>query len=176
MGQFLNLATGKNGSPKRGVKSLKMGNDGLHSWDWTRLGHRKFKEIGYGGYNGDTVSWTDDYIAACNKNNDLSFGYVGTPKASPASPGKGKKSFKLPADRQVTSLVVCKNVILMGGAALGQGAKKGFIQAISLTDSKPVWDQTFNAKLSFNGLAVADGNIVASFNDGSVAFLAPSRR
>ncbi|MDP6544920.1 MAG: PQQ-binding-like beta-propeller repeat protein [Phycisphaerae bacterium] len=166
MGQFLNLETGKKGSAKRGAGSLKMGNDGLYSWDWTRLGHRKFKEIGYGGYNGDTVSWTGDYIAACDKNNVLSFG----------SKGKAKKNFKLAADRQTTSLVVCKNLILMGGAILDEGSKKGFIQAISLTDAKPVWDQVFNSKLSFNGLAVADGNIVASFNDGSVAFLTNSRR
>ncbi|MDP6637483.1 MAG: PQQ-binding-like beta-propeller repeat protein [Phycisphaerae bacterium] len=173
MGHLLNLATGKNGSPKRGARALQIGNEGLYSWNWTRLGHRKFKEIGYGGYKGDTVSWTDDYIAACNKDNALSFGYVGD-GADPS--GKGKKGVKVSADRQVTTLVVCRNVILLGGSILKPGPKRGFIQAISLADAKQVWDQTFNAKLCFNGIAVADGNIVASFNDGSMAVLAGDRR
>jgi len=64
-----------------------------------------------------------------------------------------------------------RNVILMGDTILRSGSEKGFIQAISLADAKPVWDRAFNSKLPFNGLAVTDGNIVASFNDGSVAFL-----
>jgi len=155
-----------------GDKRISVGLEGLHSWNWTRVGHRKFMDIGYGGFRGDTVSWTENHIAACDKNNKLTFACVGTPDGATASPpNRARQSFSVPAERQVTSLVVCNNVVVLGGAILDRETEKGFIQAVSLEDATPVWDKTFASKLAFNGLAIEGGRITASFSDGTVSCL-----
>lgn len=151
--------------------AITTGNEGLYSWNWTRVGHRKFNGIGFHGFNGDTVSWTKDYIAACDKNNTLTFAYVGTPEEGSPVPNRARQNCKVADDRQVTSLAVCKNVILLGGSIRDKDGDKGFIQAISLADKSTVWDKTFYSKLAFNGLAVDGGQIFASFDDGTVACL-----
>ncbi|MDP6635488.1 MAG: PQQ-binding-like beta-propeller repeat protein [Phycisphaerae bacterium] len=166
MGHRLSLDKGDNISAGRKGGGLTIGLEGVYSWNWTRLGHRKFQTIGYGGARGDTVSWSDKYVAVCDMRNGLSLSAVENGKP------KGKKwSLAVARDRQVTSLIICNNVVVIGGAITDQGKLKGFVQAIGVESGKVVWDKTFGAKLAFNGLAIDGGKIIASFDDGSVACL-----
>jgi len=149
---------------------LTMGLEGVYSWNWTRVGHRKFANIGFGqgrvAARGDTVSWSDKFVAVCDMRNNLSLSALEDGKP------KGRKwALAVARDRQITSLIICNNVVVIGGAIIDSGKPQGFVQAVDIDSGKPVWDKTFGAKLAFNGLAIDGGKIVASFDDGSVTCL-----
>jgi hypothetical protein len=88
-----------------------------------------------------------------------------------SDPNKKRSFAGVPRVYQGTSLVLCNNVLIQGGAILDQENDRGFIRAISLDDGQVVWEQKFAAKLAFNGLAVDDCGIIATFDDGTVACL-----
>ena len=164
MGYSLDLEKGETAKGKGAGITTAL--EGIYSWNWTRVGHRKFGNIGFGKSKGDTVSWSDKYVAACDMRNGLSlFELVNGQQ-------KGKKwALAVDKDRQVTSLIICNNVVVIGGAITGEGTKKGFVQAIGIDSGKPVWDKTYASRLAFNGLAIDGGRIIASFDDGSVTCL-----
>jgi len=162
MGHWLRLETGEI-APKPEGRTVVMGLEGLHSWNWTRLGHRKFMHIGYGEFKGDTVGWSDEYVATSGRSR-------GTLIAL-ASPEKKRGLPGTPREYQATSLVVCDNVLLQGGAILDQETDRGFVRAIGLEEGQVVWEKRFGAKLAFNGLAVDRCGIIASFDDGTVVRL-----
>ncbi len=145
------------------VREVSMGNEGLHSWNWTRLGHRKFRGIGYAGLKGDTVCWDDRYVACTESRH-------GRVTLRPIE-GAGGKRFTMPQGYCATSLVMCRNAVLLGGAIVDQGGQKGFVMAVGIEDGKELWKQTFDAELAFNGLAVDRGEIFASLDDGAIALL-----
>ena len=166
MGHCFDLEKGEKAKGPGKGPTVTIGLEGLYSWNWTRVGHRKFQSIGFGGAKGDTVSWSDKYVAVCDMHNNMSLSEItgGKPKR--------KWGFAVNKDRQVTSLVICNNVVVIGGAITGEeGKTQGFVQLIDLESGKPVCDKTFDSKLAFNGLAVDNGRIMASFDDGSVACL-----
>ena len=169
MGLSLDLEKGE--TAKATGAGLTMGLEGVYSWNWTRVGHRKFGNIGYGagraGAKGDTVSWSGKYAAACDMRNNLSLTAVEN-----GQPKRKKWSLPIARDRQVTTLIICNNAVVIGGAITDKAAKpQGFVQAIGIETGKPIWDKTFPSKLAFNGLAVDGGKIVASFDDGSVSYM-----
>jgi outer membrane protein assembly factor BamB len=169
MGFSLDLETGQIVKSVKG-SGLTMGYEGVHSWNWTRVGHRKFETIGYGAgraaTRGDTVSWSDKYVAVCDRNNGLALSILENGKP------KGRKwNARVEKDRQVTSLIICNNMVVIGGAITDQDQAKGFVQAFNVETGKSVWDKPFGAKLAFNGLAIDGGRIIASFDDGSVTCL-----
>jgi len=160
MGHWLDLKTGEIVQKPEG-DSVVMGLEGLYSWNWTRVGHRKFMNIGYGGQVGDTVSWNDSYVATSKG--------AGGMITSLADPTKRRGIGGAAATYQPTSLVLCNNVLLQGGAILDEAVDRGFIRAINLETGQVVWEKKFAAQLAFNGLAVDINGIIASFDDGSVA-------
>jgi outer membrane protein assembly factor BamB len=167
MGHWLDRETGKITGPPQGdpaPRTVVMGLEGLYSWNWTRLGHRKFHHIGYGELTGDTVSWNDKYVATTNKDG-------GGTIVSLTPPGEKRAFAGLPRDYQGTALVICNNALIQGGAILDQEQEHGFIRAIGLDDGQVAWEKKFPVKLAFNGLAVDTCGIIASFDDGSVACL-----
>jgi len=165
MGRCLDLDKGRKVPPPGKGPRVTMGLEGLYSWNWTRLGHRKFQSIGFGTAKGDTVSWSDKYVAVCDPRNTL--------RLSENVPGKPKPKWTFAVDkaRQVTCLVLCNNAVVIGGMLANEAGAQGFVQAIALDSGKPIWDKTFGSKLAFNGLAVDNGRIIASFDDGTVACL-----
>jgi len=167
MGHWLNLETGAISPKPEGPapnRTVVMGLEGLYSWNWTRVGHRKFMHIGYGEFHGDTVSWNGEYSAVSSRDGNGSIAEL--------AEGGAKRGFAGVAGAyQPTSLVLCNNVLLQGGAILDQENDHGFIRAISLEDCQVVWEQKFRSRLAFNGLAVDRGSILASFDDGTVACL-----
>ena len=143
----------------RAGKQVLLGNEGLYSWNWTRLGNRKFLDLGYDGMKGETVAWADGRISI-SRQNVISYEVDGK-----------RKAVRLPAGSQGTALIMCDNVLLQGGSLIDQGDKKGFVRAIDLASGKIAWEKTYASQLAFNGLAVDRGEIIASFNDGSVVKL-----
>lgn len=167
MGHWLDLETGQIVPPPKVQApqgTVVMGLEGLYSWNWTRLGHRKFISIGYGELMGDTVSWNDKYVATTNRD---SGGII----ASLTDNGKRQGFAGVPLVYQGTSLVICNNVLIQGGAILDQEEDRGFIRAISLENGQVVWEKKFPVELAFNGLAVDTCGIIASFDDGSIVCL-----
>lgn len=167
MGHWLELETGKISPPPQGPapnRTVVMGLEGLYSWNWTRLGHRKFISIGYGEFTGNTVSWNDKYAATTNMDSGGSIVALGDPAKKVGFAG-------VPRVYQGTALVICDNVVVQGGAILDQEQDHAFIRAIGLEDGQVVWEKKFPAKLAFNGLAVDRCGIIASFDDGTVACL-----
>ncbi len=171
MGHWLSLETGTI-FPKPAAKpggqsadrTVVTGLEGLYSWNWTRLGHRKFINVGYGEFKGDTVSWNDHYVATSSKDGGGSITALGKPGEKRRFPG-------VPRAYQATSLVICNNLLVQGGAILDQEEDHGFIRAISIEDGRVVWEKKFAAKLAFNGLAVDNNGIIASFDDGTIVCL-----
>lgn len=167
MGHWLDLETGticpKPAGPAS-ERTVVMGLEGLYSWNWTRLGHRKFMHLGYGEFKGDTVSWNDRYVATSNKDSGGSI-------VALAESGKPRTFPGVPRVYQATSLVICNNLLIQGGAILDQEKERGFIRAMDLEDGHVVWEKKFGAKLAFNGLAVDTCGIIASFDDGSIVCL-----
>jgi len=145
--------------------SIQVGLEGLYSWNWTRLGHRKFMSIGYGGRSGDAVSWSPNCIATCSSRGQVSTAGYG------ADPSKAKVNVTFGPERQVTALILSNNLLLVGGGVFGKGQPQGFVQAISLADGKVAWEQILPSKLAFNGLAVDRCGILASLDDGTVVCL-----
>ncbi|MEK6236914.1 MAG: PQQ-binding-like beta-propeller repeat protein, partial [Planctomycetales bacterium] len=167
MGHWLRLDTGKISPQPAGEKrnrTITMGLDGLGSWNWTRLGHRKFMHVGYGEFKGDTVCWNERFAATSNKDSGGSI-------VSLANPGQRQGFSGVSEVYQATSMVICNNALIQGGAILDQKEHRGFIRAIRLEDGQVIWEKKFGAKLAFNGLAVDHRGIIASFDDGTVVCL-----
>jgi hypothetical protein len=166
MGHWLNLANGRI-SPKPKAdpqdRAVTVGLEGFHSWNWTRLGHRKFMHIGFGEFKGDTVSWSDKYVATTNRNGGV--------VSSTTDPKKRSGLATVPRNYQTTSLVIANNLIIQGGAILDHETDRGFIRAVGFEDRKLVWEKTFPSKLAFNGLSADSCGIIATFNDGTVVCL-----
>ncbi len=120
------------------------------------------RSVGYSG--GDTVSWNDKYVATSNQDSGGSI-------VALAKSGKAQGFPGVPRVYQATSLAICNNLLIQGGAILDQQKQRGFIRAIGLEDGQVVWERKFDAKLAFNGLAVDTCGIIASFDDGTVACL-----
>jgi outer membrane protein assembly factor BamB len=145
------------------AREVSMGNEGIHSWNWTRLGHRKFQQIGYAGLKGDALCWDGRYVACSSSRN----GRLSVKSLE----GSGGGNYALAKGCQATSLVMCGNAVVVGGAIIDQGGDKGFVSAVSIEDGKELWKHMFAQELAFNGLAVDGGEIVVSLADGSVAVL-----
>ena len=148
-----------------------MGLEGLYSWNWTHLGNRKFGDIGYDGKKGMVMGWNADYCATSDQRGSL--------KVQPLNPATEDQpalpSFErgFPATHLITSLVLCQNMVVVGGLISGDSGETGFVMGLDITDPKnnhleESWTHSFASKLAFNGLAVDGGEVVASFQDGSV--------
>ncbi len=165
MGHWLELETGKiTAKPTSAapLRTVEMGLEGLYSWNWTRLGHRKFMFIGFGEFKGDTVSWNDKFAATSKEAGGV---IASLEKSGP------KRGFRGENGLQPTSLVLCNNMLLQGGALLDQEKDKGFVRAINLEDGKVAWVKKFPTKLAFNGLAIDKTGIIATLDDGTVVCL-----
>lgn len=144
-------------------KALRIGNEGIYSWNWRHLGFRKFGALSYDGGGNTTVAWAPHGKAFTQGRSSVTW----TPY------GEGKKGCNIvhPPEYQNTSIVVCSNTIVQGGEIIDKGEKKGYIRILDFNEGKVAWEKTYDAQLAFNGLAVDQGMIVASFDDGSVVLL-----
>ncbi len=144
-------------------KPLRIGNEGIYSWNWRHLGFRKFGSLSYDGGGITAVAWAEQGKAFSQGRGAVTW----------APYGQGKKGCGIqhPAEYQTTSIILCNNSIVYGGEIIEKGEKKGYIRIVDCNEGKLTWENTYDAQLAFNGLAVEQGMIVASFDDGSVVML-----
>ena len=77
---------------------------------------------------------------------------------------------RLPQGYMGTSLILCGNVVLVGGGVFDAKSpvQKGFIQMFSLEKGDKTAECLLDAPLAYNGLSVAGGKIYASLDNGTV--------
>jgi hypothetical protein len=78
----------------------------------------------------------------------------------------------MPPEYQVTSVVVCRNAVVIGGGVYGDGeAARGFVRVLSSDKGETKAEYHSGAPLAYNGVVVAGGRIYATFADGTAACL-----
>jgi outer membrane protein assembly factor BamB len=151
-----------------------IGMEGLIDGVWTHVGTRLFRGIGLQKSDGAVAAWGPNGTARI----DMAFHRLGHNVKSPFNyrTASGKEGeMNLTYKYQTTSLIMCKNVVVGGGFIANKESrntgKKGFIQILDTATGKVTFKQEYDAQLAFNGLAVDNGQIVATFNDGSVVLM-----
>lgn len=90
----------------------------------------------------------------------------------------GKWSYGCPAGGQIYSAVQSGNAAVIGGAFNPEKTAEslGFVIVLSKETGKKTAEVMFDAPLAYDGLAIADGRIYATFMDGTVACLGDSEK
>jgi outer membrane protein assembly factor BamB len=157
-----------------------IGLEGFLSSLWTRLGTRKYRAMCFGNVRGELVSWGERLVCATGNGAGAVLAYdrraVG-PQGDPLD-AKARRWFaRLPKGHQATAVVVCGNLVVVGGGVYADGeAGRGFVELRSLEKGAKVATREFDAPLSYNGIAVAAGRIYATFADGRVMCIGTPRR
>ena len=150
--------------------------EGFVSWNWPRIGDRKFRGMAYGNVGGTLVSW--DATAACKMTYDrrlalydmAEVGKVGEKLAA-----KPDWAADLPAGYQVTSLVLCKNAVLVAGGVYKTSDKPtadtGFVALFSRAKGKKLGECALPAPVALGGVAVTGSGIVTTLRDSTVCLL-----
>jgi outer membrane protein assembly factor BamB len=177
-----------------------IGLEGFMSWNWVRLGTRKFKTMDLGNIGGCMLSWGKQMVCANDQDGPrLSPGFFYLPRYDPTveagakegtviramsrekvkpfgqklDPKDWKWEAMLPAGYQATAVIVCGNGVVVGGGFYKKDATLagGFVRVLSLNEGAQIAERTFAAPLTYNGMAVAGGRIYATLDDGSMLCL-----
>lgn len=150
--------------------AVNMGVDGFNSWFWTKLGDRKFGQIGIGNAKGHSIAWNKDLAVTARGG---SIQGIEMKEVKNDSQGKPKAlwSAKSAPGSFVTSLVLCKNAVLAGGTISKDGKDEVVIQAFNLKTGKPIWEKKLDGTLAFNGLVAAPGEVLVSLDSGKLVCL-----
>lgn len=145
-------------------KTLDIGYEGIYSWNWQHLGSRKFLGFGMKTILGSAFAWNDKGYSWNQMGSVTQNRFHWIPETGRAT------VMDMKVEYQNTSIVVCENAVVSGGRIIGKDTrntgKKGFIQILDIATGKVTLKKKFDAELAFNGLAVDNGQIVATFNDG----------
>jgi outer membrane protein assembly factor BamB len=177
-----------------------IGLEGFMSWNWTRLGNRKFRTMSFGNVSGGMLSWGEQMVCANNQDGQrLNPGFFYQPRVEPMAGANAKegtviraisrekvKPFgqgldaqgmkwesNLPDGYQATAVIVCGNAVVVGGGIYKKDTKEegGFVRVLSLNEGTQIAERTLTAPLAYNGAAVAGGRVYATFDDGSMLCL-----
>lgn len=150
--------------------------EGFVSWEWPRLGDRKFRGMAYGNVGGTLVSW--DAAGACKMSYDRKLalydmakvGKIGERLAAPPD-----WSADLPTGYQVTSLVLCQDAVLVAGGIYQTGKETGpdtgFVALFSRAKGEKLQECALPAPVALGGIAVTGSGIVATLRDSTVCLL-----
>ena len=142
-----------------GLAMHNQGIEGLASPNWTKLGDRRRRSTTFEELSGQVMAWDDTHIA--NQNQMVS--RLGEEKPVLAKAGPGE---------QVTAVAMGKNAVVFGGGLFPEdGTTKGFVRIVDRSTGKEIGSRQFPAPLTFQGLAIADGKIYATFEDGELVCL-----
>lgn len=150
--------------------TVNCGVEGIYSWNWTRLGDRKFGMIGLGSAKGYCLAWNKDF-AATERGGNISLIPMSEVENETGKHGKPAAGARAPAGCFVTSLVLCKNALLCGGTISKDGKDEAVVQALDFKTGKLLWEKKFDGQLAFNGLAIAPGEVVVSLDSGKLVCL-----
>jgi outer membrane protein assembly factor BamB len=176
------MLDGKTGTPDTKSKAFKTSTlEGLVDGTWTRVGTRRSGTHNFGRACAELLVWNDETV----------FGYQCQPRMVFAMPrqqaeaeGKltGKENtwqFNLPANHQAQGMVLLKAnaledaSIVLGGMVCQPPENKvtGFVCVVSADKGKMLVELPLPAAPVYAGLAVTDGKVYASLEDGSVVCL-----
>lgn len=149
----------------KGLAMHNLGIEGIANSNWTKLGDRRRRFSTFDEVIGTILAWDDSVIlgAAPGRNSV----YSRTERNE--TDGKPKFLWNSPLpDEQVTAVAIGKNaVVLAGGLYPEDGKSLGFVRIVDRETGKPTGSLEFPAPLSYHGLAIADGKIFATFEDGT---------
>ncbi len=150
--------------------------EGFVSWDWPRLGDRKFRGMAYGNVGGILVSWDAAAVGKMSYDRKLALydiakvGKVGEKLAAPPD-----WSADLPTGYQVTSLVLCQDAVLVAGGVYQTGPEPGpdtgFVALLSRSKGEKLKECALPAPVALGGVAVTGSGIVATLRDSTVCLL-----
>ena len=150
--------------------------EGLVNWTWPRLGTRKFQGMAYGNVGGTLVSW--DATAVCRMKYDRQlalFDMAKVGKVGEKLAAKPDWSAGLPGGYQVTSLVLCRDAVLVAGGVYKTGDKPtpdaGFVAVFSRAKGKKLAECALPAPVALGGVAVTGSGIVTTLRDSTVCLL-----
>jgi outer membrane protein assembly factor BamB len=153
--------------------------EGFVSWDWPRLGDRKFRGMAYGNVGGTLVSW--DASGVCRMYYDRRLALYGMEKVGMVGEKLAARpdwSVELPAGYQVTSLVLCPDAVLVAGGIYGNDAQNvseaGFVALFSRDKGEKTRECALPAPVSLGGVAVTGSGIVATLRDNTVCLIGAS--
>jgi outer membrane protein assembly factor BamB len=152
-----------------------IGLEGFLTATWTRLGDRKYKTMTFGNVSAPQLSWSDALVcgnpgegkAVCAFNRDkvAPFGTAVSAKAR-------RWQQSLPGGYQATSVVACKNAVVVGGGVYVPGETgRGFLRVLSADKGETLAEKLVGSPLVYNSVAVAGGKVYATLADGSVLCL-----
>jgi outer membrane protein assembly factor BamB len=131
------------------------GIEGLANPNWTKLGDRRRKASVFEEASGQILAWDDSTLVSPGKLLDR-----GEDQPRWAQAG---------TDEQITGIALGKNAVVFGGGHYPkEGGSGGFVRAVDRATGQPIAEQRFPAPLAYQGLAIADGKIYATFEDGTL--------
>ena len=156
--------------PPTEVAPYLSGTENLASGHWLRIGSRRF-QMGFGKLRGSgTLSWDADLVCAINGGGSV----VATDRKT-VGPRYGTEAPRTlwthacDDHAQVTTVVVCKNAVVVGGGLYSSEKESpGFIRVLSRDKGELLSQLRLGAAVVYDGIAVTDGQIVASLADGTV--------
>ncbi len=146
------------------------GNEGYLCWNWTKLGTRKYQGIRLGNFGGTDICWNEKLACAIGGSVTLCDRSKVKAMGIPFDNKELTWNKRLPQGYMGTSLILCGNVVLVGGGVFDAKSpvQKGFIQMFSLEKGDKTAECLLDAPLAYNGLSVAGGKIYASLDNGTV--------
>jgi len=144
--------------PIAGLPMTNEGTEGLANPNWTKLGARRRLNTTLDGVGGQILAWDDKSIVNLVQS-------VKRENGKPAWTSANR-------DEQVTALAMGKNAVVFGGGYYPEdGSSQGFVRIVDRETGKVTGTHRFPAPLSFQGLAIEDGKIYATFENGKLVCL-----
>jgi outer membrane protein assembly factor BamB len=150
-----------------GLAMVNTGIEGMANPNWTKLGTRRKRAIEFENVRGMVLGWDDSIILAANGGGIN----ASSRKARPDKDTKIAWTNHVGGD-QVTAVAIGKNAIVCAGGHFGSGGQsEGFVRIVDRKTGKLLDRRMFSTPLSYQGLAVTDGKIYATFEDGTLVCL-----
>jgi len=132
--------------------------------------------MAYGNVGGTLVSW--DAAAACKMTHDRRLALYDMAKVGKVGEKLAAKpdwAADLPAGYQVTSLVLCKDAVLVAGGVYKTSDKPtadtGFVALFSRAKGEKMGECALPAPVALGGVAVTGSGIVTTLRDSTVCLL-----
>ncbi len=174
----------KTGANKSGGEFSGSSQGGMLDGTWTMVGkHRSGNAFKFGRISGDLMAWNDKTIVTPVL--AIAREKAAKPKPDPAAkPGEGAAPAKPPAltaadyiwqpqamkGYQIEALALAANAVVYAGRIddAKAGKTSNFIRIVSLVDGKKLAEIPLDSPPTYDGIAVADGKIFISLQNGTL--------
>jgi hypothetical protein len=140
---------------------------GMLDGSWTMVGKRRSgNAFQVGRIQADLMAWNDAVIVT----NKAAYSRKETAATDQPPPKVEPSLWTVQAGGQVEAVALAGSAVIYAGrvAARDGGKPTGFLQVVSAADGKKLAEFTLDAPPTFDGLAVAQGKVFVSLQDGNV--------